>query len=189
MRGPPGDLTVVCPLGGCRQVERRPVPGTEFADLVVDLDPDRPAHTFTLNVDGQLMASQGHRYRCAAKSHRERQIAELFRWPGIELEHAIADADPGIAALDYVKCACHNPEMNALFGGPSLHVGDVALQGHEEPLPRTLGIEHREYAGIGDEAQRRAVGRPLVIVNDVLACCVRVIVVVESLEDPPELVG
>ena len=67
---------------------------------------------------------------------------------------------------------------------------NVALQRDEEPLPGALRVEPGENAGVGDEAQRRAVRGALVVVGDVLAPpCRDAIVVAQPLEQPPQLIG
>ena len=51
------------------------------------------------------------------------------------------------------------------------------------------GSSRGEHAGVGDEAQGRAVRRALVVVGDVLARGVRAVVVAQPLEQPPQLLA
>ena len=93
-----------------------------------------------------------------------------------------------VAALDEIERPGHHPQVDTLLGRAALDVADVALQRHDEPLPRALGIERGEDRGVRDEAQRRAMRGPRVVVVDGLARGVGPVLVAEPLEQTPQLV-
>ena len=53
----------------------------------------------------------------------------------VEVQHAVADLQAGVAAGDQVDGARHRPQMDAFRGGAALHVGDVGAQRFHEELP------------------------------------------------------
>ena len=102
--------------------------------------------------------------------------------PRAEVQDAVADVGADVAALDEVERPGHHPHVDALLGRAALDVADVALERHEEALPRALRVQRGQDAGVGDEAQRRAVRGAPVVVLDVLRAVSGAELVAEPLE-------
>src|SRR4051812_27501127 len=103
-------------------------------------------------------------------------------WLGVEVEHPVADLGPQIAPLDQIQRPGHYPHVDALLGGPALHVADIALQRHHVPLPRAFRVYVCKDTCMRDEAQSRAVGGPPVVVVDGLADHLGRVLIAETLE-------
>ena len=163
------------------------VASAQLADLLADADPDRAVGALGVDRHIQPAVGEAEANRRPTELHGEREVLEAIGQPRREAEDVAADRGAEVPALYQVERAGHHPHVDALLGGAALDVADVALERHEEALPRALGVDPGQRGGVGDEAERRAVRGAGVVVLDVLASRVRGEVVPEPLEELGQL--
>ena len=104
-------------------------------DLVSDTQFHRPVQAVNLGADPQTAFLEGDLDQQPSEAHGQGQTAQMVQGLGVEGEDAVTNHLAQVAALHQVQCPRHHAHVDALGCGAALHVADVALQGHQVPLP------------------------------------------------------
>src|SRR5205807_9769232 len=135
---------VCSPLPGSHsEVEGVALPGPDLPDLVSDTHFHRPVQAVNLGADPQTAFLEGDLDQQPSEAHGQGQTAQMVQGLGVEGEDAVTNHLAQVAALHQVQCPRHHAHVDALGCGAALHVADVALQGHQVPLPGGRQVDLR----------------------------------------------
>jgi hypothetical protein len=171
---------------GAPWLEDGPFAQAEFPGIAGYPGADHVVRAVGLNFYRQLAVGDCNQDRGLPELHRERQAVQAARQPRVEVQHVVADVAARVVPLHDVEGGGHDTQVDSLFRCSALDVVDIAAERDKEAVPRAFGVDGGEHSGMGDDAQRGAVRRPLVVVLDVPHGRIRPVVVPEPVEYLPQ---
>src|ERR687893_2896020 len=97
---------------GCSESEGVALPVIDLPDLLADADLDGPVEAVGLCGDYQLAFLERDLDRRLAESHGEREALQPLVRLRVEVEGAVPDLGPHVAALDQVQRPGHQPHVD-----------------------------------------------------------------------------